>query len=186
MEQVEVEYVPEKAELEAGMDEEFRRVFEIFSFQDSAVAEVWSNYLIICFDFFILVFPLKIQLCDALYVLFIQEDNKDESAQNAASNKKSDSDSEEEEQNNQLKDKGVSNKKKKVLMTVNDFSMIIYFVIYLFSVDFSFIFQLQRRMKIAELKQISSRPDVVEVLIFSSVMLNLLALCFFNSLFNFH
>ena len=40
MEQVEVEYVPEKAELEDGMDEEFRKIFEKFSFQDSAGAEV--------------------------------------------------------------------------------------------------------------------------------------------------
>ncbi|KAG5561902.1 hypothetical protein RHGRI_004821 [Rhododendron griersonianum] len=53
----------------------------------------------------------------------------------AASKKKVDSDSEEEEQDAQQKDKGVSNKKKK----------------------------LQRRMKIAELKQISTKPDVVEV-----------------------
>ncbi|KAG5561903.1 hypothetical protein RHGRI_004821 [Rhododendron griersonianum] len=52
----------------------------------------------------------------------------------AASKKKVDSDSEEEEQDAQQKDKGVSNKKKK----------------------------LQRRMKIAELKQISTKPDVVE------------------------
>ena len=29
--------------------------------------------------------------------------------------------------------------------------------------NFTWVFQLQRRMKIAELKQISSRPDVVEV-----------------------
>ena len=47
MEQVEVEYVPEKAELEDGMDEEFRKIFEKFSFQDSAGAEVWSNLIVI-------------------------------------------------------------------------------------------------------------------------------------------
>lgn len=35
-----MEYVPEKAELDPGMDEEFRRIFEKFSFQDSAGAEV--------------------------------------------------------------------------------------------------------------------------------------------------
>uniref|UniRef100_A0A7N2LRF0 Uncharacterized protein n=1 Tax=Quercus lobata TaxID=97700 RepID=A0A7N2LRF0_QUELO len=61
-------------------------------------------------------------------------DNKDESAENAASTKKADSDSEEEEQDNPQKEKGVSNKKKK----------------------------LQRWMQIAELKQICSGPDVVE------------------------
>jgi splicing factor 3B subunit 2 len=63
-----------------------------------------------------------------------EDDKKDESALNAALSKKSDSDS----QDNQQKEKCVSsniNKKKK----------------------------LQRRMKIAELKQICSRPDVVEV-----------------------
>ncbi|MCI30849.1 splicing factor 3B subunit 2, partial [Trifolium medium] len=56
-------------------------------------------------------------------------------AENSITKKKADSDSEEEENDNEQKEKGVSNKKKK----------------------------LQRRMKIAELKQISSRPDVVEV-----------------------
>lgn len=40
VEQVVVEYVPEKAELEDGMDDEFRKIFEKFSFQDSAGAEV--------------------------------------------------------------------------------------------------------------------------------------------------
>nr|GMD84628.1 myosin-7 isoform X4 [Ipomoea batatas] len=56
-------------------------------------------------------------------------------AADAASKKKADSDSDEEEQDNQQKEKsGISNKKKK----------------------------LQRRMKIAELKQICFRPDVVE------------------------
>nr|GMD85524.1 Splicing factor 3B subunit 2 [Ipomoea batatas]GMD90740.1 Splicing factor 3B subunit 2 [Ipomoea batatas] len=60
---------------------------------------------------------------------------KDVPAADAASKKKADSDSDEEEQDNQQKEKsGISNKKKK----------------------------LQRRMKIAELKQICFRPDVVE------------------------
>ncbi|KAH7859032.1 hypothetical protein Vadar_030681 [Vaccinium darrowii] len=102
IEQVEVEYVPEKAELYGDFDEEFRKVFEKFSFKGAAESE---------------------------------NEKKDETAANAASNKKADSDSEEEEQDTQQKEKGVSNKKKK----------------------------LQRRMKIAELKQISTRPDVVEV-----------------------
>ncbi|GKV45859.1 hypothetical protein SLEP1_g52892 [Rubroshorea leprosula] len=103
MEPVVVEYVPEKAELDDGMDEEFRKVFEKFSFQESVPED---------------------------------EEKKEESALDAEPKKKADSDSEEEEQDNQQKEKGgVSNKKKK----------------------------LQRRMKIAELKQICSRPDVVEV-----------------------
>ncbi|KAF7150985.1 hypothetical protein RHSIM_Rhsim02G0123600 [Rhododendron simsii] len=103
IEQVEVEYVPEKAELYGDFDEEFRMVFEKFSFKGPVESE--------------------------------ENEKKDETAASAASKKKADSDSEEEEQDAQQKDKGVSNKKKK----------------------------LQRRMKIAELKQISTRPDVVEV-----------------------
>ncbi|XP_065879523.1 uncharacterized protein [Euphorbia lathyris] len=38
MEQIEIEYVPEKAELEDGMDNEFRKIFEKFSFSESADA----------------------------------------------------------------------------------------------------------------------------------------------------
>ncbi|PPD82196.1 hypothetical protein GOBAR_DD20868 [Gossypium barbadense] len=65
-----------------------------------------------------------------------ETDKKDESTQDADAKKGADSDSGEEEQDNPQKEKGgLSNKKKK----------------------------LQRRMKIAELKQICSRPDVVEV-----------------------
>ncbi|XAR66437.1 hypothetical protein NMG60_11012672 [Bertholletia excelsa] len=103
VEQVEVEYVPEEAELDGDLDDEFRKVFEKFSFKEAAGSE--------------------------------ENDKKNETATDAASNKKADSDSEEEEQDAQQKEKGLSNKKKK----------------------------LQRRMKIAELKQICSRPDVVEV-----------------------
>lgn len=123
-----MEYVPEKAELEDGIDEEFRKIFEKFSFQDSAGAEVQRNHLIIYFDLFfcfviiiIVPFPWGYIWPDALHLLSIQEDKKDESAQNAASNKKADSDSEEEEQDNQQKDKGMSNKKKKVLMIISNF-----------------------------------------------------------------
>ncbi|KAE9597151.1 hypothetical protein Lalb_Chr16g0383571 [Lupinus albus] len=104
VEQVEIEYVPEKAELDEGLDEEFRKIFEKFSFTEVTGSE--------------------------------DNDKKDESAENATASKKADSDSEEEENDNEKKEKsGVSNKKKK----------------------------LQRRMKIAELKQICSRSDVVEV-----------------------
>ncbi|KAH7837098.1 hypothetical protein Vadar_009487 [Vaccinium darrowii] len=103
MEQVEIEYVPEKAELYGDFDEEFRKVFEKFSFKETAGSE--------------------------------ENDKKEESDANAVLKKKDDSDSEEEEPDNQQKEKGISNKKKK----------------------------LHRRMKIAELKQISTRPDVVEV-----------------------
>ncbi|KAI5590756.1 hypothetical protein Peur_053495 [Populus x canadensis] len=102
VDQVVIEYVPEKAELEDGMDE-FRNIFEKFNLLQSAGSE--------------------------------ENDKKDESVQNAEAKKKADSDSDEEEQENEQKEKGVSNKKKK----------------------------LQRRMKIANLKQICSRPDVVEV-----------------------
>ncbi|CAH9112240.1 unnamed protein product [Cuscuta epithymum] len=103
LEHVEVEYVPEKAELDGSFDEEFRRVFEKFSFSEAVPEE---------------------------------DDKKDEPVADAGSKKKADSDSDEEEQDTQQKEKGgISNKKKK----------------------------LQRRMKIAELKQISFKPDVVEV-----------------------
>ncbi|KAM7525115.1 hypothetical protein LguiA_015017 [Lonicera macranthoides] len=103
LEQVEVEYIPETAELDGDLDDEFRKVFERFNFREAAGSEVTK---------------------------------KDETIPDAAANKKADSDSDDEEQEAQQKEKGgVSNKKKK----------------------------LQRRMKIAELKQICSRPDVVEV-----------------------
>ncbi|WZZ25157.1 hypothetical protein YC2023_008558 [Brassica napus] len=61
---------------------------------------------------------------------------KDESEENNDVRKKvnSDSDADEEDQGNEQKEKGISNKQKK----------------------------LERRMKIAELKQVSARPDVVE------------------------
>lgn len=39
-EQVVVEYVPEKAELEDGLDEEFRKIFEKFNFHEIAGSEV--------------------------------------------------------------------------------------------------------------------------------------------------
>ncbi|KAK4733206.1 hypothetical protein R3W88_007467 [Solanum pinnatisectum] len=102
VEQVEVEYVPEKAVLDGELDEEFRKVFEKFSFTAATGSE--------------------------------ENDKKDETAADAALKKKDDSDSE-EEQDAQPREKGISNKKKK----------------------------LQRRMNIAELKQICTRPDVVEV-----------------------
>ena len=45
-------------------------------------------------------------------------DNTDEAAQNAAASKKTDSDSDEDEQDNPQREKGVSNKKKKVYMSI--------------------------------------------------------------------
>lgn len=39
-EQVTIEYVPEKAELVDGMDDEFRKIFEKFTFNDTAGSEV--------------------------------------------------------------------------------------------------------------------------------------------------
>ncbi|KAG9158831.1 hypothetical protein Leryth_024245 [Lithospermum erythrorhizon] len=102
LEQVEVEYVPEKAELDGDLDDEFKKIFEKFTFKE----------------------PTDLKESDA----------KDEDPKDAAK-KKVDSDDEGEEQDVQAKDKGASNKKKKR----------------------------ERRMKIGDLKQISSRPDVVEV-----------------------
>ncbi|KAJ6806066.1 splicing factor 3B subunit 2 [Iris pallida] len=105
IEPVEIEYIPEKADVDDTFLEEFKSVLEKFSFSDTNVGAE-------------------------------DDAKKDELASDSAANKKGDSDSDEEEQDTQQKEKGgVSNKKKK----------------------------LQRRMKIAELKQISSRPDVVEV-----------------------
>ncbi|XP_068652603.1 uncharacterized protein [Aristolochia californica] len=104
LEQVEIEYVPEKADFEDGLIEDFKHIFEKFSFSDAAGDSEGKEKL-------------------------------DDAATDAAAKKKADSDSEEEDEDAQQKEKGVSNKKKK----------------------------LQRRMKIAELKQICSRPDVVEV-----------------------
>ncbi|CAN4092019.1 unnamed protein product [Withania somnifera] len=101
VEQVEVEYVPEKAELDGELDEEFRKVFEKFSFTATTGSE--------------------------------ENEKKDETVADTALKKKDDSDSEEEQ--DAPREKGISNKKKK----------------------------LQRRMKIAELKQICTKPDVVEV-----------------------
>uniref|UniRef100_A0A803LLD4 PSP proline-rich domain-containing protein n=1 Tax=Chenopodium quinoa TaxID=63459 RepID=A0A803LLD4_CHEQI len=103
LEEVEVTYVPEKADLDDDLLDDFKRVFEKFSFKEPEGDEA--------------------------------DEKKDEIDQDAAAKKKADSDSDEEDQDNQLKEKGISNKKKK----------------------------LQRRMKIAELKQICRRPDVVEI-----------------------
>lgn len=40
MEQVEIEYIPEKPELYGDLDDEFRRVFEKFTFTESTASEV--------------------------------------------------------------------------------------------------------------------------------------------------
>lgn len=48
--QVEVEYVPEKAELDGEFDEEFRKVFEKFTFTDATGSEV-HRALFTCMDF---------------------------------------------------------------------------------------------------------------------------------------
>ncbi|CAE6184286.1 unnamed protein product [Arabidopsis arenosa] len=103
-EQIVIEYVPEQAEFEDGLDE-FKEIFEKFNFREPVTSE--------------------------------EDGKKDESEEKEDVKKKvnSDIDSDDDEQDNQNKEKGISNKKKK----------------------------LQRRMKIAELKQVSARPDVVEV-----------------------
>ncbi|KAK9714191.1 hypothetical protein RND81_06G078400 [Saponaria officinalis] len=103
VEQVEVKYVPEKADLDDALLEDFKDVFEKFSFKELEGDE--------------------------------EIDKKVELDQEAAAKKKADSDSDEDEQESEQKEKGISNKKKK----------------------------LQRRMKIAELKQVCRRPDVVEI-----------------------
>lgn len=39
-----MEYVPEKAELEDGLDDEFRKVFEKFSFHEAVGSEVNAEF----------------------------------------------------------------------------------------------------------------------------------------------
>lgn len=56
MEQVTVEYVPEKPELDDGVDDEFRKIFEKFSFQDIAGFEVSGRTLVDCWHCLV-VFP---------------------------------------------------------------------------------------------------------------------------------
>ncbi|XP_078427418.1 proline-rich spliceosome-associated (PSP) family protein [Wolffia australiana] len=102
-ENIEVEYVTEKADIDDTFLEDFKKVFEKFSFSDAAAgAEDVAR---------------SIEMA------------------NAEAKKEANADSDEDEKENEAKEKGVSNKKKK----------------------------LQRRMKIAELKQICARPDVVEI-----------------------
>ncbi|KAL9247112.1 hypothetical protein vseg_020577 [Gypsophila vaccaria] len=103
VEHVEIKYVPEKADLDDALLEDFKDVFEKFSFKELEGDEA--------------------------------NDKKVEADQEAAAKKKADSDSDSDEQESEQKEKGISNKKKK----------------------------LQRRMKIAELKQVCRRPDVVEI-----------------------
>lgn len=110
MENVEVEYIPEKPELEDRFDEEFRKIFEKFSFSETAQLEVHvSRYL-----------QKVCSYCDLkllINIFHVQEnEDKKEDAQNAATKNKNDSDSEEEEQNNEQKERGLSNKKKKVIV----------------------------------------------------------------------
>ena len=44
MEQVEIEYVPEKAAVLGDLEDEFRKVFEKFTFRESAASEVRSIF----------------------------------------------------------------------------------------------------------------------------------------------
>ncbi|KAK8456285.1 hypothetical protein SEVIR_4G303400v4 [Setaria viridis] len=105
--EVEVEYVPEKAELDDPLLDDFKAIFEKFTFKDAAAAAA-------------------------------EDDKGDEGAADAA-NKSSldddDDDDDDDQEAQKKKEGGLSNKKKKM----------------------------ERRMKIAELKQICNRPDVVEV-----------------------
>lgn len=61
LEHIELEYVPEKVELD-GVDEEFRKIFEKFKFSDKAVAEVriWLTLLIFVMLFICLVAVLLV------------------------------------------------------------------------------------------------------------------------------
>ncbi|CAN6192333.1 unnamed protein product, partial [Urochloa humidicola] len=103
--QIEVEYVPEKAELDDPLLDDFKAIFEKFSFKDAAAAAD-------------------------------EDEKRDEGAADATKKSSDDDDEDDDEQDAQKKKEGgLSNKKKK----------------------------LERRMKIAELKQICNRPDVVEV-----------------------
>uniref|UniRef100_A0A0D9VMY4 PSP proline-rich domain-containing protein n=1 Tax=Leersia perrieri TaxID=77586 RepID=A0A0D9VMY4_9ORYZ len=100
--EVEVEYVPEQADLDDSLLADFKSIFDKFTFKDSSAAA--------------------------------EDDEKKDEAADAAK-KAAGSDSEDDEQGTQQKKEGgMSNKQKK----------------------------LQRRMKIAELKQVCNRPDVVE------------------------
>ncbi|CAL4966231.1 unnamed protein product [Urochloa decumbens] len=104
--QIEIEYVPEKAELDDPLLDDFKAIFEKFSFKDAAAAAA-------------------------------EDEKTDEGAADATKKSSMDDDDDEDDEQEAQKKKegGLSNKKKK----------------------------LERRMKIAELKQICNRPDVVEV-----------------------
>jgi splicing factor 3B subunit 2 len=102
--EVEVEYVPEKPELEDPLLDDFKAIFDKFTFKDTPAAAAED------------------------------EEKKEDGGANATKKGSSD-DEDDDEQEAQKKEGGLSNKKKK----------------------------LQRRMKIAELKQMCNRPDVVEV-----------------------
>jgi len=106
MVEVEIEYVLEKAELDDPLLDDFKTIFEKFTFKDAAAAAA-------------------------------EDDKKDEGVSDATKKGLLDDDDEEDDAHeaNKKKDGGLSNKKKK----------------------------LERRMKIADLKQICNRPDVVEV-----------------------
>lgn len=81
-----IEYVPEKAEFEDGFNDEFKEIFEKFNFREPVASD--------------------------------EDAKKDESEEKEDVKKKvnSDSDSDEDEQDNQLREKGISNKKKKVYL----------------------------------------------------------------------
>lgn len=124
---MEVEYVPEKAELDEGLDEEFRKIFEKFSFSDINGSEVINHSPVSIFHcgFFVYYW------LNGVLVYIQDNDKKDESAENAATTKKADSDSEEEENDNEQREKGISNKKKKVkLFLTSLFCSVLYFNFY--------------------------------------------------------
>jgi hypothetical protein len=53
---VEVEYVPEEAELDGSMYEEFRKIFDRFNFHETAGTQVKCSFFLLCnFILFILI-----------------------------------------------------------------------------------------------------------------------------------
>lgn len=63
MEKVEVEYVPEKAELDEGLDDEFRKIFEKFSFTDVTGSEVINHPPLSKFHCIFVHYLLKLGAC---------------------------------------------------------------------------------------------------------------------------
>lgn len=134
--------MPEKAELDDPLLDDFKAIFEKFTFKDAAAAAAEVHHSLLYFHHKNLGTDLEMMGCFRALIIWgfhSQDDKGDEGAADAA-NKSSldddDDDDDDDQEAQKKKEGGLSNKKKK----------------------------LERRMKIAELKQICNRPDVVEVL----------------------